>query len=320
MKKIVSYITLLVFVMQLVAGCKSTTTSKKPTSPSIDSQRLTSSTTDERKSNEQDSEKSVKLRLNLPVAIVDIMDYEVSTQPRGILMRATVTWADGSIADRKLTIRHEASNLFDTGTRLSLTDDADNLLFEYVLEQDTTEVEFSITERTQSDEMTMTYSFGPGTVKESYNINGAYKEFTYPVISEEQMRATLDFYNSYEKRGTVSKMAPSANIDLSQEYLAALESFDQFYSPSLSNTLHNNQQAELLTYFMTNEDFVTWLEQVLSPPGSSKTAIDRKTICALIHLCSLLKCTFSPGYNPVCDACLVGSLVCVMLDLFKKQS
>lgn len=261
---------------------------------------------------------STKLSLNLPMANVDIIDYEISTQPKRIFINMDVAWPDGSTTQRKLTIESQASAFFDIASKSSLTDETNEILFEYLFEMDTTGTDFRITERTQSDEMAIEYRVESGVVTESYIINGNSKEFTYPNIGDDVKRVTIDFYNDFKNTEAMTKMLPVEPPKVSDEYFQVIASFDEFYSPSIGNTLHNNQEGELLTYLISNEDFSSWLEQILYPEGNLKTAEGwKKKICALCDICALLKCTYGGGpANNVCNACIACAVVCRILDYY----
>jgi len=299
MKKGITYLIIFIFVVQLIAGCKSINTDKKPTSPLL-------------------HHTSTELSLNLSIAKVDIIDYEISEQPKSILINSDVIWPDGSKALRKLSFKSYTSDIFDVGSKFSIMDETDMLLYEYVFEMDTTGADFRVTERTQSDEMVIGYAVESGVVSESYTINGNYKEFTYPNIGDDVKRVTIDFYNDFKNTEAMTKMLPVEPPKVSDEYFQVIASFDRFYSPTTGNTLHNNQDGELLTYLIINEDFVSWLEQVLYPDGNLKTAEDwKKKICALCDICALLKCTYGGGpANNVCNACVACAVVCRMLDYY----
>jgi hypothetical protein len=182
----------------------------------------------------------------------------------------------------------------------------DKSFFELSIAMDETSGELWLRERTAEDVLTLTRREANGRVYESYEINGDELSLSYPSIGQAgldkavaQYRAgKLDAYSSPEIR----------------EIGDVLAKFDAFYTPTLSNTLHDNAVGELLMSLLndpTMSDLVTGGE--ITPNRVDGLG---NRFCLAASRCAAIKCPFGGSANVVCAACTGATMACIIMEIF----
>jgi hypothetical protein len=163
-----------------------------------------------------------------------------------------------------------------------------------------------IRERTAVDEMTMTIREAGGRMYETYNINGAWLALDRPAVTQGQMEKAVHRY----RNGDIE----SAAMPEMQELGTALAAFDAFYSPTATNTLHNNANGEFLVSLLFDPALAGAVTGQEVAPGRIEGLSQR--FCWGVTRCAAFKCAFGGFENPVCLACFSAVVACVVMEIY----
>ena len=247
---------------------------------------------------------------DLPIGRVDILGFEIDRPNREVRFEILVHWPNSDSEKKILSIGPSNIGPLGQGGRMTLRDEDKRLLCEVLLDWDVDRPNaFGITERTSQDELTVRYSIESGMVTESYLINGASKEFSYPLLD---IKAT-EF--GPETRG-FGGWSPAMT--------RAGEEFETFAEPYRDCTLNSNKDGEMLIYLVTDTDFIHWAEGQLvntrlgpakiegteSPRGANSLEL----ICGIAGVATL-KCFFGAWANFICIAASGTALACSIANI-----
>jgi hypothetical protein len=252
----------------------------------------------------------VDLVIDLSIAKVQVFRYQVDRLNKEVELELQVTRNNGSTAKRKMVLSSSGTDSHRRGGRIELTDLNGFLLYGMVFGWNANDPNsFSVTEKTSTDELTVTRSVGLEVVKESYTINGFSGEFEFPKINEAELNAALKIYQEMKASGDFSRLE---TVDMKvKTFVEEIREFDQFYSPFRHNSLHDNADGELLASLLVEEKFAQWLEYEIFPNYYP----DMSTICTMAAICAMGKCLFGGGANPVCAICVGATVGCAILEL-----
>lgn len=163
-----------------------------------------------------------------------------------------------------------------------------------------------VRERTAVDEMTIRVRRHDGRVDESYEINGDRLAFNRPDLPLVQLDKVIARYHAGELWQSDSPEMAEMNEKLS--------AFDAFYTPTTSNTLHNNAQGELLMDLLTDPGTAGALTGHDRIVHRKNTPAER--VCWLAVTCVSLKARFLGGLpNPITAACIGTMAACVFTEV-----
>jgi hypothetical protein len=177
--------------------------------------------------------------------------------------------------------------------------------FEIALAVDERTGEVWIRERTAVDEMTITLQPQGERMLESYDINGDRIAFNRPALADAQMYKAVQSYRA----GTIHR-APSPEL---QELGGVFATFDAYYTPTLSNTLHNNPAGALLMSLLVDEAMGSVVVGDDPTPDRKDGLVQRG--CFVATRCAGLACLLGGVGNPICDACAGASAACAIMEM-----
>lgn len=189
---------------------------------------------------------------------------------------------------------------------LVATIDDEGSFFELSVAADERTGELWIRERTEADEMTMVLREQDGRMHESYDINGDRLAFDRPVLAAAQMEKAVARYRAGD-------IGEAATPEL-QEIGDVLAAFDAYYTPTMSNTLHDNDAGALLMSLL--EDPVVADVVIGDDPAPNRKDGLSSRFCWLLTACAAIKCFFGGLGNPVCLACASGGVGCAIMEMY----
>ena len=94
--------------------------------------------------------------------------------------------------------------------------------------------------------------------------------------------------------------------------MIAIETFDEFYTPYTSNTLHDNPDGEFLMALVTSGRLNTMVtdrfgDDIVRMPGGWL-----QMACHAAAVCSYIKCLYGGPANWACVICSTISLACAL--------
>lgn len=189
---------------------------------------------------------------------------------------------------------------------LTATIDDNGSFFELSLTVDENTGEMWIRERTAVDEMTIVLREHGGRTFESYDINGVRLAFDRPALGPAQMEKAMARYRAGEK-----DLAATPELLEVGDVLAA---FDAFYTPTLTNTLHNNEAGALMMSIL-DDPVATDVFIGDDPTPHRKEGLSGR-FCWAMTACSSIKCQFGGPANSVCVACVSGVIGCAIMEVY----
>lgn len=236
-------------------------------------------------------ERHERVALNTPGGTVFIQDPTRSVDER----RFTAVVQGGGI-DAILELEAIGDEM-TAGTTARLLDSQGRLLFSMGTSTNMSTGEFTITQSTPGDYMTISALVDDERVRERYDVNGNIATFEYAALSDDTQRRAVNYY----KHGLpAERLTPEIS-----QYIGQVSAFDAYYSSYRSSTLNDNSNGRLLVQILASGEMANVVVGD-TDPASWQWLGD---VCVAARGCMLLACRLAPE-SLVCWVCWAVSVAC----------